>query len=90
MKFNKTPGFDGFPIEFYTVFWSDINDMLMDSYDYSLQNELMSMYQRNGVIILLPKMDKDPLLVKNYRSITLLTVDYTILAKCLANRIKSL
>ena len=46
------------------------------------------MSQRNGVITLLPKKDKDPLLIKNYRHITLLTVDYKILAKCFANRIK--
>ena len=49
---------------------------------------MMSVSQRNGVITLLPKKDKDHLLIKNYRPITLLTVDYKILAKCLANRIK--
>ena len=40
MKMNKTPGFDGLPIEFYIVLWPDINDMLMDSYNYSIQNGL--------------------------------------------------
>ena len=88
MKMNKTPGFDGLPIEFYIVFWPDICDMLMNSYNYSLQNGMMSVSQRNGVITLLPKKDKDLLLIKNYRPITLLTVDYKILAKCLAERIK--
>ena len=39
-------------------------------------------------ITLLPKKDKDPLYIKNYRPITLLTVDYKMLAKCLANRLK--
>ena len=46
------------------------------------------MSQRNGVITLLSKKDNDPLLVKNYRPITLLTVDYKILAKCFATRMK--
>ena len=88
MKLNKTPGFDGLPIEFYVVFWPDINDLLLQSYNYSLENGLLSISQRNGVITLLPKKDRDPLLIKNYRPITLLTVDYKILAKCFADRIK--
>ena len=88
MKKNKTPGLDGLPIEFYIVFWSDICDMLVNSFNFSLQNGLMSASQRNGIITLLPKKDKDPLLVKNYRPITLLTTDYKILAKCIANRLK--
>ena len=88
MNMNKTPGFDGLPIEFYITFWSDIGDMLMNSFNFSLQNGMMSVSQRNGVITLLPKKDKDHLLIKNYRPITLLTVDYKILAKCFADRIK--
>ena len=88
MKLNKTPGFDGIPVEFYIVFWPDIWDMLLSSFNYSLQKGMLSHSQRNGVITLLPKKDKDPLQVKNYRPITLLTTDYKILAKCFANRLK--
>ena len=66
MKINKTPGFDGLPIEFYVVLWPDICDMLMNSFNFSLQNGMMSVSQRNGVITLLPKKDKDHLLIKNY------------------------
>ena len=88
MKFNKTPRFDGIPVEFYIVFWPDICDMLISSFNYSSQNGMLSPSQRNGVIILLPKNDKDLLQIKNYRPITLLTTDYKILAKCFANRLK--
>ena len=90
MKQNKTPGYDGFPTEFYTVFWPDISDMLFNSYKYSFDNGIMSMSQRNGVITntLLPKKDKDCMYIKNYRPISLLTVDYKIFAKMLANRLK--
>ena len=63
MKMNKSPGFDGLPIEFFMVFWPDISDVLLDAYNYSLQNGVLSMSQRNGVITLLPKKDKDPLFV---------------------------
>lgn len=88
MKTNKSPGFDGLPAEFYTSFWSEINDMLMNSFNFSLQSGSMSNSQRNGVITLLLKPNKDPLFIPNYRPITLLTTDYKILAKCLANRMK--
>ena len=88
MKKNKTPGYDGLPIEFYITFWSDICDMLLNSYNFSMSNGMLSQSQRNGIITLLPKKGKDPLYIKNYRPITLLTVDYKIIAKCLANRLK--
>ena len=62
--------------------------MLLDSFNFSLQNGLMSSSQRNGVITLIPKKDKDISYLKNYRPISLLTVDYKILAKTIANRLK--
>ena len=88
MKHNKSPGLDGLPVEFYIVFWKDLSDMLLDSFNFSLQNGLMSSSQRNGVIILIPKKDRDTSYLKNFRPISLLTVDYKILAKILANRLK--
>ena len=88
MKQNKTLGFDGFPVEFFIVFWQDVSDMLIDSYNFSLKNGLLPLSQRNGIITLLSKKDKDPLLVKNYTPITLLTVDYKIMAKTLAKRLR--
>ena len=88
MKHNKTPGFDGLPCEFYIVFWQDIFEFLINSYNYSMANGLLSQSQRNGIISLLPKKDKDANYIHNYRPISLLTVDYKIIAKTLANRMK--
>ena len=88
MKQNKTPGYDGFPVEFYIVFWPDISDLLFNSYKFSIDNEILSISQRNGIITLLLKKDKDCLYIKNYRPISMLTVDYKIFAKMLANRLK--
>ena len=43
MNHNKTPGFDGLPVEFYVVFWVDISDMSINSYNYPLDNGQMSL-----------------------------------------------
>ena len=88
MKHNKSPGLDGLPVEFYIVFWKDISDMLLNSFNFSLQNGILSSSQRNGVITLIPKKDKDTFYLKNFRPISLLTVDYKILAKTFANRLQ--
>ena len=88
LKFNKTPGYDGLPVEFYIVFFNDIIDMLLNCYLYSHDHGFMSSSQRNGIITLLPKKDKDPLYVKNHRPISLLNTDYKLIAKVMANRLK--
>ena len=46
------------------------------------------MTQRQGIISLLPKKDKNPLFLKNWRPITLLNCDYKIASKAIGNRMK--
>ena len=46
------------------------------------------MTQRQGVISLLPKKDKNPLFLKNWRPITLLNCDYKIASKAIGNRME--
>ena len=89
MSNNKTPGTDGFPIEFYKFFFKDISKNLLDSFNFSFQNGKLSADQRRGIISLIPKPDKDPAFLKNWRPISLLNTDYKILTKCIANRMKS-
>ena len=64
MKSNKTPGYDGLPVEFYIALWPDLSDLLIDAYNFSLQHGMLSQSQRNGIITLLPKNDKDPMYIK--------------------------
>ena len=88
MDDGKTPGSDGLPIEVYKVFWLKLKNIYIAAIKYGLQNGTLSFSQREGLICLLPKKDKDTLFLKNWRPVSLLNVDYKILAKTLANRIK--
>ena len=53
--FNKTPGKDGLPVEFYKVFWVDVKYYLVASYTHSYEIKKMNITQRRGVLYLLPK-----------------------------------
>ena len=88
MKNGKSPGLDGYTIEFYKFFWNDINLFLIKSLNYSLEKGIMSISQRQGVITCLPKEGKSKFYLKNWRPITLLNVDTKIASACMANRIK--
>ena len=88
MTNNKSPGNDGFPAEFFKVFWVDLGFFLLRSYRQAFNTGSLSVTQRRGVITCIPKGDKPRQFLKNWRPITLLNVDYKILAACLANRLK--
>ena len=70
-------------LNFTLSFWPDISDLLVNSYNFSMDNSIMSQSKRIGIIT-----DKNPLVIKNNRPLSLLTVDYKIIAKTLANRLK--
>jgi hypothetical protein len=87
---GKTPGIDGLTTDFYKFFWNDIKIFIIDSINYAFNTGEMSKDQKLGIITLTPKKNKIRLLLKNWRPITLLTVDYKIIAKCLAIRLEDI
>jgi len=90
MKSGKTPGSDGLPVEFYSVFWNEISDCLLNTVNFSYTEGKFSISQRRGIIKLIPKkMQIQPYFVKNWRPITLLNSDYKIAAKAIANRLQN-
>ena len=90
LKNNKSPGCDGFSIEFYKFFWNKIQNFVYNSYLWSGQNNMLSTDQKRGIITLVPKKGKDPCKLKNWRPISLLNVDYKILTKVLAMRLQKI
>ena len=47
------------------------------------------MSKTRGIVKLIPKKDSELILIKNWRSLTLLNCDYTIASKAIASRIKN-
>jgi hypothetical protein len=90
MKNGKTPGLDGISADFYKFFWIDISETVLDSINHAFVKNEMSRDQRTGLISLSPKKNKLRTLLKNWRPITLLSVDYKLLAKSLALRLKTI
>ena len=88
MKNGKSPGTDGYTAEFYKFFWKDIGQFVMESLNESFFTGELSITQKQGLISLLPKGNKPRDLIKNWRPITLLNVDYKLLAGVLAYRVK--
>ena len=83
---GKTPGPDGLPQEFYAKFWNLLAPHLLRVFNFSLEQGFLCDSMRENVTRLLFKKG-DKKLLKNWRPISLLNVDYKICSKALANRL---
>ena len=86
MASGKTPGSDGFPMEFYSTFWDILGSDLVRTLNFAYAHGRLSISQRRGLIILLFKKG-DRLQTKNWRPISLLNVDYKIATRAMAGRL---
>ena len=86
MPSGKTPGSDGFPMEFYTTFWDILGLDLVRVLNFAYSHGRLSVSQRRGIIILLYKKG-DRMVTKNWRPISLLNVDYKIATRAVAGRL---
>ena len=88
MPHNKAPGLDGLPVEVYKVFFGIIGIKLYEALMYCVQQGCLSLSMRRGLLCLIPKKDRDPMILKNWRPLTLMNSDHKVFAKILANRMK--
>jgi len=86
MEHNKVSGPDGFPAEFYQVFWEFIKgDLMALFHDFHSGN--LPLFNLNfGIITLLPKC-QEAVKIEQYRPICLLNVSFKIFTKVATNRI---
>ena len=89
MKNNKTPGMDGFPSEFFKVFWSKLSFFILRSINLSYKIGKLPLSMRQCIINCIPKGDKPREFLKNWRPISLLPVIYKLASSVIAGRIKT-
>ncbi len=89
MKKGKSPGPDGLSIEFYQHFWYILEEPLFLMFNDCIKKKELATTMKQGLISLIPKPDKDPLEIDNWRPITLLNTDYKLIALIYARRLKS-
>ena len=88
MKNEKSPGLDGYTVEFFKFFWIDIGVFVLRSINYGYRTGLLSVTQKQGIITCLPKPNKCRYNLKNWRPISLLNVVYKMASAAIANRLK--
>ena len=89
MANNKSPGSDGLTVEFYRHFYTFLQEILMKIFSTVHEKKILSRSMRSGILSLIYKKKGDRRLLKNYRPISLLQVDYKIIARVMANRFKT-
>ena len=86
LEHNKATGPDGFPVEFYQVFWSLIKNDLMTLFSDFHKEELNLFNLNFGIITLIPK-SMEATKIQQYRPICVLNVSFKIFTKVGTNRL---
>ena len=85
-KNDKSPGSVGLTKEFYVCFFNEVSNTLITALNHSFTTGMLSTSQRQAVITLIEKKGKDKRSMKNWRPISLISVDTKIASKALAAR----
>ena len=64
MKNSKSPGNDGFTVEFFKFFWKDLRIIILRSLNFAYKNGSLSVTQKQGIITCIPKPNKSRFLLK--------------------------
>jgi hypothetical protein len=83
----KAPGTDGFPARFFQRNWATLKAGIINGVKLFFLTGNMPEGVNDTAIVLIPKVDF-PETMKDFRPISLCTVIYKIIAKCLVNRLR--
>ena len=89
MQSGKAPGPDGYPIEFFKKFSSQLTPLLLNMFNHSLEQSSLPRSLTEALITVLLKPGKDAMDCSSYRPISLFNADVKIISKVLATRINS-
>uniref|UniRef100_A0AAR2KC07 Reverse transcriptase domain-containing protein n=1 Tax=Pygocentrus nattereri TaxID=42514 RepID=A0AAR2KC07_PYGNA len=90
MPTGRAPGLDGYPVEYYRKFWPELKPILMPALHHIYEHNVIPNSWKTASISLILKKDKNPSDCSSYRPISLLNVDFKIVAKVLARRLDAL
>ena len=85
---GKSPGSDGLTVGYYKVLWEELKSSLLQCLEEGMEEGMLSPSQRQSIIRLIRKKDRDPTVVKNFRPISLMNVDVKILTRLIAGRVE--
>ena len=88
MKKGKTPGSNGFSVDFFRCFWNPLGTLLYRAFKYCYSIGDILPTHRESIITLIPKAARLNHQLRGWRPISLLNVDYKIISTAVANRFK--
>ena len=86
---NKSPGNDGLTAEFCRAVGKNLGNLMVDSLNYSYDYGELSNSQKEAIITLIEKRDKDKRDLSNWRPISLINVEVKIGSKAIAKRLEN-